>query len=466
MRKLHSLVAILLVVAACHRTGDTTLAHSVALAAATNACAPPPPQTCSHALPDGFSTAVPPTTVGTLGLDVAATQDENGDPMFAYRYQHVDGDGAPSPPISKVYFARWDRCAGAYTAPVVIDGNVSEVVTGGPERAVAIAYDAGRKQIAVVYNLRDLAANANNPPKKLFLQVSDDMGQTWKNKTYVSPQSANDAQQASAPAVTMGHGRIQIAYTQLNRACCPMSAPGGCAGCSAYWYLDGDGTHFTRQTIQDGNGPIPYGSVITSMQLDAQGNVGLAFVASDFTRNRDYNGRVMFWRPDGREAVTVMDSHNGQVDDPSVSLTFFGTQPRIAAHLVPDVTAPFAYDLRFSQSDDDGMSWSTPAPLPRDQSEGTAFYQAIAVNSHDHVAILAADATGTGDEICGAPKLLESDNHSTWTVCGADVSKNYVGVSGIYVQAYYTPGDKLTSVFQGTLGAKETGNGIVVWRQP
>ncbi len=408
--------------------------------------------TCDKAPPSGFTTVVAPSTDGTLGIDTAVVADENDDPMIAYQWNSPGNDHDQT----AVYFTRWDRCAGAFTTPVKVDV-VGAVSSSVPTRRVALAYDLATKKLAIAYE-EIFQVTGYNPSNGIFLQTSADLGATWTGKLQVSEQKPGDIEQARGPVVVLTGGKIQIAYAQDNHACCLLAEP-NCSGCAAVWYLEGDGATFTRAMVSDAAGPVQVAGSTVSIAVDSAGKPALAFFQAPAT---GYNTTAIYWRP-GSAPVKVMDSNDIQNDDPSLSLAFDGTRPRLAAHLVAETSAP--YDLRVASSTD-GVTWAAPVQLPRDGSQNTAWYQSLAIDSKGNAAVSAYINGGSGDNACGGPRILRSSDLKTWAACGADADKKYADIGGKYVDSYFTHENKLTMAFDGTLGDDQSGSGVVLWREP
>ena len=380
--------------------------------------------------------------------------DENGDPMIAYQWFEPGGDLA----ATTVYFTRWDRCAGAFTAPVKVD-TVGGVSTNNPTKRIALSYEIAAKKLAIAYEVVFVAPGfENNPSNGIYLQTSTDQGATWAGKLHVSDQKDGDIQQAKGPAVAVSGGMIHLAYAQENRDCCRLAEP-DCGSCSSVWYLEGDGTTFSRVQVSDAGGPVQVAGQVLSLAVDSAGKPALAFFGAP---PQGYTTTALYWRPGGAP-VKVMDSSEVQNDDPSLSLAFDGTRPRLAAHLVADESAD--YDLRFSASDD-GVTWGAPVKLPRDKSDYTAWYQSLAVDAKGGAAVSAYINGGSGDSLCGGPRIVRSSDLQAWTACGADQEKKYPEIGGKYVDSYFTHEDKLTLGFTGTLGGDQSGSGVLLWREP
>ncbi len=112
------------------------------------------------------------------------------------------------------------------------------------------------------------------------------------------------------------------------------------------------------------------------------------------------------------------------------------------------------------------MTWGAPVKLPRDKSDYTAWYQSLAVDAKGGAAVAAYINGGSGDALCGGPRILRSSDLKAWTACGADQAKKYPEIGGKYVDSYFTHEGKLTLGFTGTLGGDQSGSGVLLWREP
>jgi hypothetical protein len=409
---------------------------------------------CAKAPASGFTEMIPPSD-GQVGAFTAATQDENGDPLVAYVWDDPMGQTADK---STLHFMRWDRCAGAFTAPVTID-TVGDQGFSQPERGVGISYDAAAKKLAVVYQRTDFPPGVN-PVVRIYLVTSTDMGKTWSPPARVNqvlPQG-DEVSGATAPAVALKGNDVWVAYAHANYMCCT-----ACGSCMGEWIghsTDGGGT-FSYDIVKVGGDVAQPAAYQSELRLDATGAPGLVYIANDDVQ--PYNRRIVYTKAGAPgSAVVVFDSQNTQNDDPSAALAYDGVKPRVVAHLVADSLD--TYDMRFSSSDD-GVTWTAPLPLPRDGHDTTAWFESLAIDSKGGAAIAAYVAGGQGDSICGGPRVLRSADLKAWTACGADKTK-MVAVQGSWVQAYFAPGDKLSIVTTGTLMSENNKTGLLFWREP
>lgn len=415
--------------------------------------------TCGQHLPAGFSQIVGSTTDNNLGAQVSMALDENDDPLFAWV--------ATTMTTSTVYFARWDPCIGALTSPAAVDSG-QPVNTDDDAREVSIAYDTSTHEVGIAYT-------------KMVTVQGDSVGTTWL-ATRAAGASTFALQKLStgestvigtgSPAIGMRAGNVYVAYTQTNYMC-----TGGT--CAALWFLssppvaNADGgvvaRTFTPSEVQYQGGTLSTVSHdhAVSLAIDSAGAPGLAFIIDPLT---GYNRSWGYWHQGMPQAVAVTDTHNIQNDSPDVSLAYFGTQPRIAGHLIADMMA--TYDLTYASSAD-GMTWSAPVRLPLDMTAGTAFTSALAVDPGGVPSVLADINTGMGTGMgrggaCGNPYLAQGNaSGAAWTACGADnpIAHAYVATS---LNAAYGSSRLRTTLVAAFHNSNTQGDraGIVYWQHP
>lgn len=387
-----------------------------------------------------------------MGQMTSLALDRNGDPMIAFTSDGVDG---------QLFFTRWDRCAGAFTKAAALDTlgtaapTAASVNNNNPLRQVSLARDPTSNALLIAY-AKMIPAGAN-PSETVWVAKSTDDGATWKKEqvSFHPSDQAGDVHSASAPIVTFGEGKIWVAYGQ-DYTHCDATFGGAAPRCDG-WLLSGDLGSWQRQVIPRGsNGPTNQSTL--SLATDGAGKVALAYVTSPDT---GYNRVVEFWRP-ASNPVAVFDSADTQNDDPAVSLAFFGTKPRIAAHLVQDSRAD--YDMMFAQSDD-GVTWSAAVHVPRDVTRVTSSFQSLAIDAKGDLAIAARDNGGTdATPKCGSPKIARSTDGIAWVTCGAD-PKPEGGTSGRYVSAQYGPDGKLQLAFFNDSTDGAYGAGVLYWHE-
>jgi hypothetical protein len=370
--------------------------------------------TCDQHLPAGFTNVVSSATDTDLGSEASMVLDENDDPMFAYLVFGADD--------TTLQFVRWDRCAGAFTAPVTVD--TVNVDSSSSARDISLGYDPSTKEVAVAYK-KIVADPGYNDAATIWL-ASEKSGDTSFATQMVSEGEAGDVRSAGTPSLAMSGGKLYIAYAQDNYLC---GAGGSCVG---LWFLesatpDADasaddagspGPHFfTRSTVQYGNNPAQPRFDGISVAVDSTGTPAVAFYQEP---ESGYDTALLFWRKGMVDAVMATDSNDVQNDDVDLTLRFEGTKPRVAGHLSAD--DPSNYDLTYVTSDD-GSTWFAPVRLPRDGTAGTAFTSALAFDGMGNVAVAADTNSGSGDNVCGNPYLARSSNGTSWTACGADTTK-------------------------------------------
>jgi hypothetical protein len=436
----------------------------------------------SNATPDG-GTSVPTGDAGpgsdagactktppTGAITVAAAEPDQSKHAGQESALALDGDGYPLIAFSsasstgQLFFTKWDPCAGAFTTPIVVDdvgqnsSTPSEVNENGTAREVSIARDPASGTIAIAY-AKALPDEAN-PIQAVYIAKSTDGGATWaKEQLSVHPaDDAGDIHEAVSPAIGFAEGKWWVAYAQTYVYCDGAFGDDGQPRCEG-WLVSGDTGNWQRQVIpRSPNGKLAVLPQI-GIATDSAGKIGLAYVTGPDT---GYNRYVMFWRP-GSNPVPVFDSADEQNDDPSVSLAFFGTKPRVVAHLVQ--AASTDYDMLFSQSDD-GLTWSPAVHVARDATRVTAFYQSMTIDSKGNIAIAADDNGGTdATPKCGDPKIARSTNGTDWDTCGADPTPGESGTNGDYVSMKYGPDDKLQLVFFNGDTDPKYPNGVLYWHE-
>ncbi|MEO7110631.1 MAG: hypothetical protein ABI183_09350 [Polyangiaceae bacterium] len=392
---------------------------------------------------------------GIFGEHVAMALDDKGDPMIAY--VHYDANGDSDGKDSTLYFTRWDRCNGIWTAPVSID--VVGSVTGGG-RQVSITRDAATGAIGVAFqHIGPPQPSLVNDTPEVWVGQSTDKGKTWTTSQLSehNPLQEGDIHTASDPSIAMNNGKMFVAYYQGNVDCDDLD--GAPADTCNGWYAEGTSASWTRSTLPNLPGGFGVeGSV--NVALDSANKPAVAYLVTPFTA---YNMQVAFWRP-GSTVIKVTDSNNTQNDDPALAMTFDGTKPRIVAELA--IVADGAAELVFDESTD-GITWDAPVTLPHDNTDGVASYEAIAADGKGNLAIAARSNTGTGDGVCGAPKLSRSSDGIAWTTCGADTGKTHAATAGFFVNMAYSTDGKLVMAFELTNNQTDAlGTGVALWREP
>jgi hypothetical protein len=415
---------------------------------------------CDKHLADGFTQVSSSTTDVNLGAQAAMALDENDDPMFAYFDYKTDD--------ATVYFIRWDPCAGAFTAPIVVDAGLGAIVSNPTSRELAIAYDRGTHEIGIAYT-------------KVTPVGPDFAGVTWlatkkPAASAFSLQQISSAPQAisgtSSPNIAMAGGNLYVTYTRANDGCCPAGTCGTCEGIYLHQSLasggaDASGTpHAFSGGMFFGAGDPPRPSTLPhAIAIDSTGTPGVAFVSDPGSSLGGYDRPFFFWRAGMSAPVLVTNSNNVQNDAPTINLAFEGTTPRIAGQLF--ATASADYDTTYVASTDMGSTWSSPVRLPRDGDESTGLTSALASDGAGTLAYVSSDQSGTGAGSCGkSPYVARSTDHGAhWTPCGADAAMAHAYTVSV-VNAAYGKSRLAGTLVIGFQNENLTGEtaGIVYWQ--
>ena len=451
-------------------TPDTS-APSADAATMEEAAAPeasaPDAAPCEKHLPSGFTQVVGSSSDTRLGTHASMALDENDDPMFAYADFQASG-------TAQLDFVRWDRCAGAFTAPVTVD-TLGAISTSAGVREVSLAYDRSTREIGIAY-MKIVADPGLNEAKVVWLASRKDGAASFALQQ-VSEGEHGDSNGAETPSIAMNAGAVYLAYVQNNYDC----GVGG--SCSTVWFLDstvppagdagaadaaaaGAGGDAGTSARTFNHGHVMFGGDIAqarfdsvSVAVDSAGAPAVAFFAPPAT---GYETTLLFWRKGMSEAAQVDDSNGIQNDSVDVTLAFDGVKPRVAGHLT--TADPSTADLVYGYSDDGGGWYSIS--IPRNGDSETAYTSALADDGAGHVAVAAEINSGSGTD-CGAnPYLARSSDNATWAVCGADTAKAHKWTASAMNAAFGTTrrAGKLTLGFQnGNVEGEQAG--VVYWQE-
>jgi hypothetical protein len=382
-------------------------------------------------------------------------------------------------------FTRWDACAGAFTAPMMVDGN-----HGGGD--VAIAYDPSTHEVGIAYEKDATDDNWADSYGTIWLASMRAPATSFSTQILNATHTCCHGNGTPAdwptyvPSIAMQGGHIYIAYET--------SIGGGGDDQGLVWFLSSSATYQTPPTSANGTGeydaglpatppahdfaytPVPFTgtppdtnalagfayppvtSGTVSLAVDSAGAPALAVYEASGSGYPSY--RTLFWRP-GMSTAVVADAFtvNAGID---LALAFHGTSPVIAGHQLASGTS----DAMNVVSSTDGMTWSAPVQLA---NGGTAFTTALAFDGSGHGAI-ASDSNGSNPTCAANPYVAFSpDDGATWAAaCPATAAQGYGTHS---VNAAYGQGrlaGKLVVGFindtQSTTPPNESG--IVVWQSP
>ncbi len=388
--------------------------------------------------PVGYNVVVPMSSAYgdnyDFGREQRMTLDTNGDPAIAYIIRDVNRDGDAKD--STLYFVRWDRVNYAWTKPVTV--TVVGVPAGsGPALSLSLAYDASNATWGIAYegvNRIGIATSTNN-------------GTTWQVQTAYS-----DSQNGLRfPSLGMAGGKVHLAFAHDNNGARYIT--GSTTAAASTW------TTTVAPLL-----PSAFGVQNSlSLALDSAGNPGIAYWLSPTT---GYNSQLAFWRPGAATASKALDSNGFQNDNPFVSLTFFGTQPRVAVAAARDDQYFARYDRAiWVASSTNGTTWTTPVNLPNDGGNSMDPVLSIAVGSQGQAAVIMETNGGSGDEgKCSFPKISSSANLATWNTC-APTTNGSTEFRVSYPSLAFSGNDKM--YFSATnYQDGDVARGIILWREP
>jgi uncharacterized protein (TIGR03437 family) len=414
----------------------TTYRYQVVAGSTSNPVTAGPP-------PAGFSVAAAAPgsaasgIVANYGYDLSMALDGNGDPAFAFIFFDPNQDTDASD--SQLLFRSWNRAQYKWNdvVKVAVVGDAATTFS----QTVSLAFDSSTGMWAL--------ASEKNQSESIVLYTSPD-GVAWTLK-----QNFNSGQSSTAgPSLALKNGNIYFAYVIGNQGL--RYVTGVLSAAPSSWQAK-----FAPKPA--GSDPAQY-DVWPSLALDSAGVPAIAYWAADTTQG--YNEILFFWRPSGTaNPVKVTDTQNNQ-DDYFVKLLFFGTQPRIFFHAQRN-DADFGVGDHFVRSDDGGATWKTPVVIPPDGTSSTDFPFDGAVDSKGDVTLAFGSNSGSGDSVCGNPKLSRSANLVNFTTCAAadvSITGNFDVFPGSIALAY-GGNDKLYLMWWQQ-GDTSTGTGLLLWREP
>ncbi|HWB82733.1 MAG TPA: IPT/TIG domain-containing protein [Bryobacteraceae bacterium] len=372
------------------------------------------------------------TATSTYGRNISMTLDGNGDPALIYIYDDPNGDTNYSD--SELVFRSWNRAQYAWNPDIKIDA-VGD--TSSAFRTVdSLAFDPSTNTFAAAVSIND--------GDSINVYTSSN-GNTWTKKA-----SYSESDGVLGPSVGLSGGNIYLAYVGENGL---QYVTGKLSADPATWQ--------NKTAPQPTDTDIAAWYVSPSLAVDSAGNPAIAYFAEQ-TSNTD-NLILFFWRPSANP-VKVLDSQNNGSDGAAVKLTFLNQNPNIVA-AVSRNDIDEEDQVHFVRSTDGGVTWQTPVAIPPDGHFSTGYAFDLAVNSQGHGAIAFSQNSGSGDDVCGYPKLSQSSDLVKWTTCAAaerDVTGAFSPIPDS-IQLAYGGNDKLYMVWQDTYIEP---NGIQMYREP
>jgi len=394
--------------------------------------------------PAGFSVLAPaPGAPGSelannYGYDVTTTLDGNGDPAVAFIFDDPNADSDHTD--TQLIFRSWSRAQYKWNPDNKV-GVVGDVATGF-RYVTSLAYDSSTGILGLASEF------ASGDSEDIRLYLSTDGGTSWTTKTTFHV----DGDGLHGPSLALANGNIYLAYGD---------DPDGIKYVTGQ--LSADPKTWTTKTNPTVNGQDPDENTAPSLALDSNGIPAIAY----FAYADNYNAIANYWRPSGNTPpVKAIDSQNTQSDSVAVRLKFFGTQPRLIAELQRK-DADFGVGVHFVRSQDGGATWLTPVVIPPDGNSSSDFPFDLALDSQGHGAIAFGQNSGSGDEVCGRPKVSLSTDLVTWKTCNVgslDATQNF-DVYPTSINVAYGNNDKLYLMWTQE-DPNPTGYGILMYREP
>jgi hypothetical protein len=340
--------------------------------------------------PAGFTNAAPApnsNAAGDYGYDLSLVLDRNGDPAFAFVFNDPNQNSDST--ATELLFRSWNRALYKWN-PIVNVATVGDIANSF-RPSISLAFDSSTGVFAIA------AENGNDNMLRVYTSST---GTSWTNKATIPSQNS-----AYGPSLALAGGNLYLAYS--------VSAVG-------LQYTTGK-LSSDPATWQTTVAPVPANTDLAdvgaapSLALDSSGTPAIAYYAPDTSES--YNNILFFWRPTASAPIKVLDSQ-GQETDVAVKMEFFQKNPRITTY-VQRQDAGYGVGDHFVRSDDGGNTW--PAQniivIPPDGTSSTDYPFDMAIGSQDQGAIFFGQNSGTGDAVCGNPKLSLSTDLTHWSTC-------------------------------------------------
>lgn len=395
--------------------------------------------------PPGFNdVAATPLVAGSAasgyGMDLSMALDGNGDPAFAFLF--VDPNQDTDLTDTQLLFRSWNRAKYTWN-PIVTVGIVGDV-SSSSYNSTSLAFDPTINTWALV---SDFATDTDGG---IRVYLSTDGGATWTDKQNYTGSTFY------GPSVALMNGNIYLAAIEDTESLQFYSGP-----------VNAGGSAWVKKTpSQPANTDIALFGTGVSLAVDSSGSPAVAYWVADTRSDESYNDILLFWRPlAGPNPVVVTDTENNQ-SGVAVKLVFSGVNPRIAFFAQRN-DADFGVGDHVSVSNDGGNTWLPPVVIPPDGHSSTDYPFDLALDSQGNAAFAFGQNSGSGDAMCGNPKVSRSSDFSHWNTCAAaDVS--ITGGFDVYpsaVQAGFGGNNKLYLMWSET-SDNGSGVGLLLYREP
>ncbi len=284
---------------------------------------------------------------------------------------------------------------------------------------LSLAHDESNDAFAVVWVSTDFHT--------VNLAVSRDSGATWTGKP-----AFTDSKSMMAASIAMSGGKAHIAFHQSSK--------------NAVRYMTGSLDDDPAKWPASFS-PIPAGSPgpqnIVHLAVDSAGNPGIVYWIRPAQGNLS---KLLYWRPGGNDAVTIMDNQPSGAAPAGAFLAFHGTNPRVAIDCQLDKAVPTLHYT--AASSDAGKTWGKPVIIPDDGNQRLGNFMSFAIAPNGN-AVVASDVTGgnfTGMK-CSWPKMSRTSDFQSWTTCSAQGSSG-MDTRSNFGAAIYNPAGTLYLFFQ------------------
>jgi uncharacterized protein (TIGR03437 family) len=425
-------------------TIDAYTTYRYQIVAASGSTTPTNPVTVGPP-PAGFSVAAgtPGTgqVDGNYGYDLSIVLDGNGDPAMSWMFYDPNADSDPTD--TQVLFRSWNRAQNAWN-PIVKIATTNGDTTSYYKLTLSLAFDSSTGTFGVAFE-----DDSVGDYRVVSLFLSTD-GATWTKKTSFSRSSDS----VGGPSLALANGNIYAGFTSDNEGI--FFITGKLSAAASSWSTVQPVLPSTVDTEGSGTG--------LSVALDSAGNPGVAFWTEDDVVS--YNQILFFWRPLEKTVVKVTDTQGHQSDSVEEKLIYYGLNPRIQ-FFAQRSDGDFGVVAHFVRSEDRGATWKTPVLIPPDGNSSTDYPADIAIDSKGDIAFAMGRNSGSGDSVCGNPKVSLSTDGVNFKTCSVDdgtVSQQFASFPSS-LQVAYGGNDRLYLLWWES-GRGPVGTGILMYRQP